>query len=159
VRTAFLDRREAIAQLQAMAEQLTAADGRVRAVALFGSLARGQALPSSDADILVLLESHEKARWFDRIPEYAEAFSEFGLPVEAFPYTSAEIRRLLSTPGFLRSAIRDRLHLAGDPAAWQALIECGMRDDSNAGCGMRDAEWPKAGGRDRGPGIGDKDQN
>ena len=104
-----------------MAQSVKAADGRVLAVGLFGSLARGQALPSSDAEVLIVLESHENVRWFDRIPEYAEAFRGSALAVEPFPYTLAELRRLVAAPGFLRSVVRDLMHLAGDAEVWEAL--------------------------------------
>lgn len=123
VRIVWLDREGAIAELAERARALLAKDPRVLAVGLFGSLARREALPSSDADLLIALNGHPLARWFDRIPEYAAAFADTSLPVEPFPYTLDELRRLAAQPGFLRTALRDLLPLAGDPAIWQRLAE------------------------------------
>jgi len=97
VRISFLDRGRAIAELRDAAQRLVAKDGRVLAVGLFGSLARGQALPSSDADVLIVLSTHPQPRWFDRIAEYAEAFNATSLPVEPFTYTQDELERTKGT--------------------------------------------------------------
>ncbi|MGQ9710156.1 MAG: nucleotidyltransferase domain-containing protein [Anaerolineae bacterium] len=123
MRIAWLDREGAVAELAERARALLAEDRRVLAVGLFGSLARGDALPSSDADLLIVLNGHPLARWFDRIPEYAAAFTGTSLPVEPFPYTLDELRRLAAQPGFLRTALRDLLPLAGNPAIWQRMAE------------------------------------
>ena len=95
VKVAFLNKKRAVAELTERARQLVARDGRVRAIGLFGSLARGDALPMSDADILIALTTHPAARWFDRIPEYASAFDGTALVVEPFPYTLDELRRMV----------------------------------------------------------------
>ncbi len=121
MQVAWLDRDEAIRELAERARDLLARDPRVRAVGLFGSLARGNALPSSDADILLVLDSHPLPRWFDRIPEYADAFAGTALPVEPFPYTLDELRRLAAQPGFLRTALQELIPLGGDTAVWSQL--------------------------------------
>jgi len=87
----------------------------------YASLARGEALPSSDADLLIVLKAHPQSRWFDRIPEYAAAFRGTALPVEPFPYTLQELARLLSYPGFLRTAMRELIPLGGDTQVWEHL--------------------------------------
>lgn len=38
-------------------------------------------------------------------------------------HTLDELRRLAAQPGFLRTALRDLLPLAGDPAVWRRLAE------------------------------------
>lgn len=115
VKIAFLDRDQAIAELKERSQELLSRDSRVLAVALFGSLARGQALPSSDADIIIVLRSHPESRWFDRVPEYDECFRGTALPVEIFPYTAEEIIRLRSHSNFIRKALQELIILAGDP--------------------------------------------
>lgn len=115
VKIAFLNRDLAISELKEHAQELLLKDARVLTVALFGSLATGQALPSSDADVLIILKSHPKSRWFDRIPEYAESFRENSLPVEVFPYTLEEMTRLHQRSGFIHKALQERMILAGDP--------------------------------------------
>jgi predicted nucleotidyltransferase len=105
-----LDRERALAELRR--------DCQVEAVALFGSLAQGRAIPGSDADVLVLLRAHPQARWFDRIPDYALAA---GLPVEVFPFTWAELQRGAQSPGLIRTILRTYLPLAGRPSALERL--------------------------------------
>lgn len=121
VRVAFLDRTRAIAELTQSAEDLLSRDSRVAAVGLFGSLARGLAIPSSDADVLIVLKTHPLLRWFDRIPEYANAFQGTALPVELFPYTLEELNQLLSHPGFLRTILREIVPIAGNTQVWEHL--------------------------------------
>jgi len=122
VRIAFLDRDRAIAQVRDAAQRLVARDARVLAVGLFGSLARGQALPSSDADVLIVLREHPQPRWFDRIAEYAEAFAATSLPVEPFAYTQDELHRMLATRvGFVQTILREVIPLSGDNHIWQSL--------------------------------------
>ncbi len=53
-----------------------------------------EAVPGSDADLLVVLERHTLPRWFDRIGEFHEWFADTDMPVELFPYTQDELHRL-----------------------------------------------------------------
>ncbi len=121
VQVAWLDREQALAEVQEAAQRLVARDPRVLAVGLFGSLAREDAGAWSDADILVLLREHPLPRWFDRIPEYLEAFSGVSLPMDVFPYTQEEARNLARPGGFLQAVLPVLQHLAGDPAVWGLL--------------------------------------
>lgn len=99
-----------------------ALDRRVLAVGLFGSLARRQALPSSDADLLIVLREYPQACWFDRVAEYADAFAETSLPVEPFPYLYDELERMRTQGSmFLRTVLRDLISLGGDPQVWDTL--------------------------------------
>ena len=113
-----LDRDRTIAGLRQMAQSLLRRDRRVEVVALFGSLAQGRAVPGSDADLLIILHEHGLPRWFDRIPEY---LLDAAIPVEAFPFTWAEVQRGVRQPGLIRSILRDHILLAGRPAAVRRL--------------------------------------
>ncbi|MGQ9600806.1 MAG: nucleotidyltransferase domain-containing protein [Anaerolineae bacterium] len=111
-----------MAELVECAQRLLAGDDRVIAVGLFGSLARRQALPSSDADVLIVLREHPQPRWFDRIAEYVDAFAGASLPVEPFPYTHDELERMrLSRSGFLRTILRELIPLGGETRIWKEL--------------------------------------
>jgi UTP:GlnB (protein PII) uridylyltransferase len=121
VRVAFLDKERAIAELVARVQALLEQDPRVIAVGLFGSLARGDALPGSDADLLIVLKSHPQSRWFDRISEYALPFQGTALPVEPLPYTVDELIRLSAYPGLVRTALREILPLGGERSIFQRL--------------------------------------
>lgn len=104
------------------AVRLMAHDKRVMAVGLFGSLARREALPSSDADLLIVLKEHPQRRWFDRALDYADAFADASLPVDVFAYTLDELTRMASNhSGFLRCVLRDLVPLCGDQRVWEDL--------------------------------------
>ena len=109
-----LNRQIAIDELRDCANSMVCEDKRVLTVGVFGSLPRGDALPSSDADILIISKNHEFSRWFDRIPEYMNFFPGVSIPVEPFPYLISEVRNMLKYPGFMRTIIREILPLAGD---------------------------------------------
>ncbi len=81
-------------------------------VRLFGSLAPLEAVPGSDADLLIVLTHHPLPRWFDRIPEFRDAFADTDMPVEPFPYTQAELSRLQSSGAGLARAARRGVLLA-----------------------------------------------
>jgi len=115
-RVTYLDRERAIEQLRVLAGKLVEQSPEVVEVRLFGSLARKEAVPGSDADILVVLRDHPLPRWFDRIPEFSEAFAGTDLPVEVFPYTSAECARLTASGSGLIAHARQGLLLAGGEA-------------------------------------------
>lgn len=136
VRIAFLDRNQAIAELVECAGRLLARDERVLAVGLFGSLARGEALPRSDADLLIILKEHPQQRWFDRIPSYADAFTGVSLPVDVFPYTVQELTRMISArSGFLRTILREVIPLGGDAQIWSDLSQTGISQPGAAHAG------------------------
>ncbi len=108
----YLDRARAIKQLRLLARRLVETDPRVTEVRLFGSLARMEAVAGSDADLLVVLKSHSQPHWFDRIAEFGDAFSDTDMPVELFPYTHEELRRLEAGGSGLSRAARTGLRLA-----------------------------------------------
>ncbi len=82
----------------------------IEQVLLFGSLARGDAVPGSDADLLLILSSAELP-FLERIPRYLPE----GLPlgVDLFPYTQEEIDRMLAEGNqFIRQAMKEGTPLA-----------------------------------------------
>jgi len=81
-------------------------------VRLFGSLARHEAVPGSDADVLVVLQGHPQPRWFDRIPEFSQALQAAGLPVEVFPYTLQELDQMQSAGSGVMAEARRGVLLA-----------------------------------------------
>ncbi len=88
VRVFWLKRKELIEELRRKAQELGRKDERVLKVVLFGSLAENRAIPGSDADVLILLKTHEKS-FAERVEEYLKAF-DIDFPVEVFPYTANE---------------------------------------------------------------------
>jgi len=87
----FLDRERALADVRRAVGLLGARRPGVREVWLFGSLARGNATPSSDADLLIVVDRDER-RPMDREPEMALLLAEAGLrrPADLTVVTAAE---------------------------------------------------------------------
>lgn len=59
----------------------------ISGVLLFGSVARGDAVPSSDVDLLVVLR-HSDLTFLNRIPRYTPSIPPLG--VDVLPYTEQE---------------------------------------------------------------------
>lgn len=86
-----LDREEALRRLCAGAAALGVERPEVEEVWLFGSLARGDAVPGSDADIVVVL-TDSLLPFFDRARGYGLGYC--GIGVDLFAYTRAELEEL-----------------------------------------------------------------
>lgn len=98
-----VDHSAVLRELRAFAER-HGRDRNVLAVVLFGSVATGDHLPSSDADLLIVLR-RSRERFLDR----PLRFMELGLtlPVEPHVYTWAELQSAASEDHpFLRSIRR-----------------------------------------------------
>jgi predicted nucleotidyltransferase len=84
--------------------------GRVHAVWLFGSVARGDAHADSDIDLFIVADTnlpfHERGALFDDL-------REFNVNIEALVYTPSEWQRLTAEPtvGFWQSALRETVQL------------------------------------------------
>ena len=89
VKTFWLDKDYIRHQLGTAANALKS-DRNVLRIVLFGSFAQDRAVPGSDVDILIVLQS-DCRRFIDRIPEYLDAFSEIGIGVDVFPFTVKEL--------------------------------------------------------------------
>lgn len=109
----FRLKREAIlSALEAAARRLVAERPEVLEVRLFGSLARGDAGPGSDADILIVLSETERP-FLERIPDYARALAGAGIGCDVLPYTRTELARLRHAEGsFADTACRESRVLA-----------------------------------------------
>jgi uncharacterized protein len=87
----WLDREAALQAATDAALGLAERFPEIEAILLFGSLARGDATPASDVDLLIILSSSDLP-FLDRIPRYTPVIAPLG--VEALPYTWAEFRRM-----------------------------------------------------------------
>ncbi len=119
VRFFRLDRARVEGVLQRYAESL-AEDPRVLAVAIFGSLARGDATGMSDADVVVIVSD-----WPDPFHVRAPAFLRrgVGIPMDIFPYTLAEAQQAVREGwGVMRVALRDGRWLLDKANARERLL-------------------------------------
>jgi len=109
----FPERSEILESLRAIALRLLAEDPMVDSVELFGSLTRGNHGVRSDADVLVRLKDPRSDRPTDRIPTYLASFLDAPVPVDVFPFTVGELRRLLDDGSFFwKRALAERITLA-----------------------------------------------
>ena len=92
VKVFWLDRQLAYEKTVQAAYKLGLSFPIVLRVSLFGSLAEGKALPSSDADILIVVKD-SNLRFIDRPAQYRAYFADIGLGIDLFVYTEAEIAR------------------------------------------------------------------
>lgn len=89
VRVFRLDRDAVVSRLRALAERLLAAESSVVEVRLFGSLARGDAHPGSDADLFVVVRDGA-GPFLERIPGIARYFTGAGVGCDVIVYTESE---------------------------------------------------------------------
>lgn len=109
VKVFSLDRESIVDRLRATARELGQRCPEVNEVRLFGSLARGDAVPGSDADVLVLL-SHSDVPFFERAPRYA--LTHCGVGVDILAYTRDEFGRLShERPRFHHATVEDGIEL------------------------------------------------
>lgn len=85
-----LDIDDIIRKLKESAYVLTKANNDVSEIYLFGSLAKSEAVPGSDADILVILKRSDK-RIIDRAVDFMDYFRNVGMGVDILCYTEKEI--------------------------------------------------------------------
>ena len=106
VRVFRLDSRGVIARLRERARSLVDKDPKVLEVRLFGSLARGEAHPGSDADLFIVL--HDGAPPFlDRIPDLAKHFAGVGIGCDVIAYTESERAALAARRDAFAHAVLD----------------------------------------------------
>ena len=75
------------------AVKLLSRELNVKAVILFGSRARGDWMPWSDYDLLIIADFKE--RYLDRISKVLDILKNIHLPVEPHPYTISEALEML----------------------------------------------------------------
>jgi predicted nucleotidyltransferase len=81
----------------------------IEKVLVFGSLVRGDCVPGSDVDLLVVLRE-SSAPFLERIPRFTP--SSFPVGVDVFPYTRDELERMLSEKNsFIQDALAGGIEL------------------------------------------------
>ncbi len=109
-----IDREALLAQLRGLAAKLLAQRQEVKAVYVFGSLARGDCTGFSDIDLLILLHHNDQADPIQRIVEYLPYFS-LDRGVDLLVFTQAEWENALTAGNlFLSQLWAESLLLAGE---------------------------------------------
>jgi uncharacterized protein len=91
VRIFWLDKPKILDCLRLAAAGMAELRPEVQEVWLFGSLARGDATPGSDADVLVIIDNSAKP-FYERAPDYP--FDRCGIGADVLVYTSEELDQL-----------------------------------------------------------------
>ena len=110
VKIISLDVEAVQSRLVEAARSLKSQDRNVVSVWLFGSLARGDYLPGSDADLLIVLEKID-GPLSARIDRFADRFAGVGVPVDLFPVSEAELGEREEDP-FWAKVLAERERLA-----------------------------------------------
>jgi len=109
VQVFWLDRGETLKRIQKAARELSGRHPEIEQVALFGSLARGDAVPGSDADLLVVLRESDLS-FLERSAKYRPA--GVGIGIDVFAYTQDEVDAMLASGNaFLTQALREGITL------------------------------------------------
>jgi predicted nucleotidyltransferase len=87
----FLDRHQAVEEVREAARWLVAERPGVLEIWLFGSLARGDATPRSDADLLIIVDRDDR-RPMDRAPDFLRSLAGIRRPVDVIVATADEWR-------------------------------------------------------------------
>lgn len=112
VRVFRLDRDGTVARLQERARALLESEPGVVEVRLFGSLARGNAHPGSDADLFIVVRDGA-GPFLDRIPHLARYFGGIGIGCDVIAYTESERAALAERhDAFARAVFDDGVVLA-----------------------------------------------
>ena len=90
VKVFWLDRNLLKSRIQRAAKNLSREHDAVVRVVLFGSVASDRAVPSSDADILVVVRDSDLP-FIDRAGRFRDYFSDIGVGVDLFVYTEQEV--------------------------------------------------------------------
>ena len=105
----FLDRARATAEVRRAVARLAERVQGVREVWLFGSLARGNATPRSDADLMIVVDEDTR-RPMDRIPRFLSLLDDLGRPVDLTVVTAGEWKRGENSP-FRREVLAHGIRL------------------------------------------------
>jgi predicted nucleotidyltransferase len=115
VRVFRLDRERVLERIRRGAERLVREQPSVAQVWLFGSMARGDASPGSDADLLIIVNG-ESGRFLERPGPFVRYFHDVGVGCDLIVYTQREAERLVRHSGSLAAtAMRDGMLLASAP--------------------------------------------
>jgi predicted nucleotidyltransferase len=92
----FLDRTRIRGKLDEACQLLVKERPAVRSILLFGSFARGRAVPGSDLDLAIVIGGLDSRPWPQRTGDFLPYFAGLGVPVDLFCYTQAEWQEGLS---------------------------------------------------------------
>ncbi len=112
VKIISLNTEDIMRRLKESAHLLKLGNHEVTGVYLFGSLAKGKAVPGSDADVMIVLRKSDKMI-IDRIIDFMDSFKDVGIGVDIFPYTEEEVDEFVKNKRyFIKEVLAHRIKLA-----------------------------------------------
>jgi predicted nucleotidyltransferase len=97
VKITYFDKEAVSEALSEFLKELEKRSPEIKRIILFGSFARGECVPGSDIDLLIVLRE-SNIPFLERIPKYMP--SHFPVGVDVFPYTEGELREMLNSGNF-----------------------------------------------------------
>ena len=97
VRINYFNKEAVEKALKKYLKELEEGHPEIKKVILFGSFVRGESVPGSDIDLLIILRE-SKYPFLERIPPYLP--SKFPVGVDVFPYTEEEIEKMKAEGNF-----------------------------------------------------------
>jgi predicted nucleotidyltransferase len=108
----YLDGPAVIQALREIAAEIRQAFSDVLEISLFGSLARGDYAPGSDADLFIVVQEDGKTPR-ERIPRFLGLFLNGPIGTDVLAYTPAEVERMRAEGNLLLAQIeREKVRLA-----------------------------------------------
>lgn len=105
VKITYFDEAAVWQALRDFVSSLVECHPEVQKIVLFGSLARGDCVPGSDVDLLLVIATSD-APFPRRIADYTPA--SFPVGVDLFPYTGEELTKMMTEGNsFLQRALRE----------------------------------------------------
>ncbi len=95
--------------LRTLSADMAGEFSEIERIVVFGSLARDEAVPGSDVDLLIILKE-SSIPILERIPRYAP--NHFPVGVDVFPYTEDELEiKLKDGDFFVKRALKEGIEL------------------------------------------------
>jgi len=105
----YFDKEAVWQALRELAPQMAAAHPEISKIFVFGSLARDEAVPGSDVDLLLVLTKTD-APFRERAAKYRP--DRFPVGMDVFAYTREEVRRMVAEGNFfLKRALAEGVTL------------------------------------------------
>lgn len=104
----FANKKETIEQLKTYFKKYVLSHNKVEEIILFGSYARDDYVPGSDADILLILKDSDEDR-VGRIPEYLPV--DAPLPIDIIPFTRQEFENEKNSNQLIRTVLKEGIKI------------------------------------------------
>ena len=109
VKITYFDKQAVWEALQEYLKQVGRECPKVEKVILFGSFARGESVPGSDIDLLIILPE-SSIPFLERIPKYTPSY--FPVGIDVFPYTKQELEKMKQQGNFfLRKVLEEGIEI------------------------------------------------